>query len=813
MRQFLKHLFLIGFFAFISASAMAQQDAMKPVLQQNAAETTTDAAKESNSASWAGYLDSVTQALSREGLTEAELNEFFEDAGDIVLEAGAAVDELQPQADQLAQQLEELGPAPESGAPSESADISQRRETLNTKFAEVDGKLKEAKLALVRAEQVQKTVTEVRRNRFVNSITTRSLEAYKPEFWSGFVSGFRGFYRGLGLLFADSNAVLWEILSNQGWKQFVLAFLLVLIALLYVYLRRVLLSVPASLAVPENDRETGNPLRGFFSFCAIGLLTGLLPAAIYFAFSALGLLTARLDTFLSEFAITLGFLIVAFSLCRILLRPRNPEARIVDQPNDIASNLFRILIGGLVIATILRILNITAVILVSPFEVIYGLSFLFSVVVALTYLWAVVVSSRKSQQTIESRLQSTPSRTWRYVKLLVWIVSIAILVALVAGYVALAEFLSLQLIFGTVVIASLWLVLSVLELLYLMTVERRNSDAGENNQEARTTVFTQIGVLGFGLLKMVAFLISGMLLLLPWGYRTRDFFDVINQAFFGFSIGGLNISLSTILTAFLLFLVGYVITVAIRNWLSNRLLPTTKLDIGLSNSITTMFGYAGFILAAILAISAAGFDLSNLAIVAGALSLGVGFGLQSIVSNFVSGLILLTERPIKSGDWVVTTGGEGTVKRISVRSTEIETFDRAMIIVPNSTLITDPVTNWTHTNTLGRIIIPIGVGYNSDPDEVREILLSCADEHTGILRKPAPVVYFMDFGADALQFQLRAFLADINYCLEVQSELRFACLRKFRKAGIEIPYPQRDLHIRSGLENFAIDPDGKTTKG
>ena len=813
MKQFFKFLIPLILAAVFFTDAVAQQEAVKPVLQQNAAEAKPDSANETNSASWAGYLDSITQALSREGVTEAQLDQFFDDAGKIAVEAGAVVRELQPQADQLTQQLEELGPAPESGAPSESSEVTQSRETLNAKFSEIDGRLKEAKLAVVRADQVQKTVSEVRRNRFVNSITTRSLDAYQPEFWGGFVSGFRGFSRGLGLLFVDSNAVLWDTLSNQGWKQFALAFLLILISLLYVYLRRVLLAIPASLNIPENDREVGNTLRGFFSFCTFGLLTGLLPGAVYFAFSMLGLLTTRLDAFLADIAISLGFLIVAVSLCRTLLRPQNPEARIVNLPNDAAARLFNILIGGLAVAITLRILNVTAVILVSPFEVIYGLSFLFCIVVAGTYTWALIAKSRSSTQALEAASYAAPNRSWRYIKFLVWIVSVVILAALIAGYVALAEFLSLQLIFGSVVVGTLWLVLNVLELLYLLTVERKGSSAEAAGSEVKSASFIQIGVLGFGLLKLAAFLIAGMLLLLPWGYRTSDFFDVINQVFFGFSVGGLNISLSTIFSAFILFLIGYAVTIAIRNWLSNRLLPTTKMDVGLSNSITTMFGYAGFILAAILAISAAGFDLSSLAIVAGALSLGVGFGLQSIVSNFVSGLILLTERPIKSGDWVVTTGGEGSVKRISVRSTEIETFDRATIIVPNSTLITDPVTNWTHTNTLGRIIISIGVGYNSDPDEVREILLSCAEEHTGILRMPAPVVYFMDFGADALQFQLRAFLADINYCMEVQSELRFACLRKFRKAGIEIPYPQRDLHIRSGLESFAVDPDGKNTKG
>ena len=306
----------------------------------------------------------------------------------------------------------------------------------------------------------------------------------------------------------------------------------------------------------------------------------------------------------------------------------------------------------------------------------------------------------------------------------------------------------------------------------------------------------QAKVLGAGIAKLATYMAMLVMLLIPWGYRTSDIVDTVRGAFFGFTVGGLTISVYTLFLATALFLIGYFITIGIRNWLQGRYFPTTNLDRGLTNSISTVVGYIGLLLAAILAITAAGFDLSNLAIVAGALSVGIGFGLQSVVGNFVSGLILLAERPIKAGDWVVTTGGEGTVKRISVRSTEIETFDRATIIVPNSTLISDPVTNWTHGTKMGRIILPIGVGYDSDPDQVRDILLECAKEHDLVLGHPAPIVYFMEFGASSLDFQLRCYLADINNMVVVQSALRFSILRALREANIEIPFPQRQISIK-----------------
>jgi potassium efflux system protein len=200
-----------------------------------------------------------------------------------------------------------------------------------------------------------------------------------------------------------------------------------------------------------------------------------------------------------------------------------------------------------------------------------------------------------------------------------------------------------------------------------------------------------------------------------------------------------------------------------------------------------------------IALGALGIDLQKITLVAGALSVGIGFGLQSIVSNFISGLILLTERPIRVGDWIVVKGEEGFVRRIRVRATEVETFERASVIIPNSELITGVVKNWTHGNILGRITIKVGVNYGSDPERVRDLLLGVAVEHPFVLKEPAPYVLFMAFGDSALEFELRCIVSDVQQRLVMQSELNFAVLASFRKAGIDIPFPQRTVHIAGGV--------------
>ncbi|MCA3574979.1 MAG: mechanosensitive ion channel, partial [Aestuariivirga sp.] len=199
--------------------------------------------------------------------------------------------------------------------------------------------------------------------------------------------------------------------------------------------------------------------------------------------------------------------------------------------------------------------------------------------------------------------------------------------------------------------------------------------------------------------------------------------------------------------------------------------------------------YAGYFIAAVLALTATGIDFSNLALIAGALGLGIGLGLQSIVNNFVSGLIILAERPIRVGDWVSLPTGEGVVRRINVRSTEIETFDSCSIILPNSLLVTEPVRNWTHNDNMGRFLVAVSVDYGNDAELVRKVLLETARAHERVLSRPEPVALLARFGPSGLDFELRAFVADIFEAAGVASEIRFSLLTRFAEKGITIAPP------------------------
>ena len=304
-----------------------------------------------------------------------------------------------------------------------------------------------------------------------------------------------------------------------------------------------------------------------------------------------------------------------------------------------------------------------------------------------------------------------------------------------------------------------------------------------------------------------------MLLLNIWG--AEEALGIILRFFRdGFEFAGISINPAHLLWAILVFAVLLTLSRWMKGQLNSKWLAKTRMEYSAREALVTTFGYVAIAISVIIALSIAGIKFTNLAIIAGALSVGIGFGLQNIVNNFISGLIMLVERPVRTGDWIVVGNTEGHVKRISIRTTSIQTFDRAEVIVPNSDLISGQVTNWTLRGKWGRIKVPVGVAYGSDTAMVRDTLLEIMNNQDGIIKAnpdlPEPSVLFMGFGDSSLNFELRAIVSDINTRLQVISDINFAIDAAFRKRGIEIPFPQRDLNFRGPLQiDHAPKEEGK----
>ena len=276
----------------------------------------------------------------------------------------------------------------------------------------------------------------------------------------------------------------------------------------------------------------------------------------------------------------------------------------------------------------------------------------------------------------------------------------------------------------------------------------------------------------------------------------------------GISVGNITVSLTDLLFALVVLVLGIVATNLVRRWAATRVLPNTRLDRGARDSVAIGTSYLGIAITILLAISALGIDMSHLALIVGALSLGIGFGLQNLVQNFAAGILLLIERPIKVGDWIKIDGIEGKVKRISVRSTEVEVFDRSTVFIPNSDLIAKPVVNRTHRDAMARLELSIRVAQTSDPRRVEQILLTCAREQPHVRWEPAPYVWFRGFADGVFNFELRVYINHTDHWIAVDSGLYFAIEAALREAGIAIALPLREVRVHAATDRVA-DPGAR----
>ncbi len=317
---------------------------------------------------------------------------------------------------------------------------------------------------------------------------------------------------------------------------------------------------------------------------------------------------------------------------------------------------------------------------------------------------------------------------------------------------------------------------------------------------------------GLGFMQLIADLVLWLSLLVyliyVWDESGTTLERLIELVVRGGTVGNIRLVPAQIIGGILVFAALLIVIGWIKRWIDRRWLQHIVIERGAREALITLFGYVAFVIALLIGLTQAGVELGGLAIVSGALALGIGFGLQEIANNFVSGLILLFERPIRAGDFITVGEIDGFVRKISIRATEIETLDNQNVLVPNSELVSGRVTNWVLRDTQGRLRVTVGIAYGSDVETVREILEQVAREHPEVItdgRAPAPRALFMGFGDSSLDFELRCRINRIDRRFTVTSDLNFAINAAFKEAGIAIPFPQRDLHIVSYPETAVAE--------
>jgi small-conductance mechanosensitive channel len=748
-------------------------------------------------------LDQKEAALQGRELSDLELQGLRQQIDPTTEGIRVLLDDVQPRLDAARARLEQLGPKPKDGQPEESADVVRERREREEAVGELDETQRLGRTLLVQAEQLSTQIGDRRRALFARALFAQGAGILSPDLWMSVV-------QAIPRELQAQQTVLSDALEHLRREATPGSLLLVGVALgvaiaLYAGRRYV-----APRLVSRDPTILEPSRRGQLLAALAVLLLGTVPAiagswVVWRVFDSVDLLPGRLEPIANAILRGLAFVAFVRALVDSILAPGHTSWRLLPLSDAAVARISTFaltLAGTLVAGKVIETFN-QAMAAALPITVVTRAVFSLAGALILAELLRRFASNATQDEACLGPYIAPESEVSGPVRIIGWAAVTAVLVSVIGGYVALASFLVDQLMWIATLLALLLLSIAVADEFIGGTLrgQTRIATALQANTGLRRRSLEQIGVLANGLARVVLIVVALMLALAPWGIESTDLVASLRAAFFGFKVGDVTISLSAIAVAGLVFAIGFAVTRVVQRWLDSTFLPATDLDAGLRNSIRTGFGYVGVIAAGAIAFSYLGLSLDRIAIVAGALSVGIGFGLQSIVNNFVSGLILLWERPIRVGDLVVVGDGEGYVRRINVRATEIETFDRATVIVPNSNLISGVVRNRVRSDRIGRIVLTVPVPRASDPDQVAQIIRHCALAHREVMSEPAARVLFKKMSDTTLEFDLVCYVDEIETAGRIQSDLYFAVARDLRQAGIGVPAPVPTMKVE-GLDDI-----------
>jgi len=733
-------------------------------------------------------LDMATQTLRRPNLSDQNLANLKVTLEKIRTTAADRSLKLVAPLGEVTQQLNSLGTAPaagqreDEGVAQSRADVTATRDKLQSIKAQLD-------VVTVEAEQASRSVSTLQRDQFFGRIFDRSRSILNFDVWVDLVAGIGVLFAGLSLMLRNWWADVSQTAQPLG--------LLTIPAIVFgagLAFRLINRFFSRWLTGYSNSgRPLDNMTRLWIVFRALIVTFAALAVVFFpirFALETSGYFTdanPRMVLLWDSLRDTVFTTIFYYVLARRVTAPGKPEIRIVDLDERAASRVTLLVGLTAFVASFNRQLGQVSGGMYLGLNYTQGQTALGAL--SLLVLSSIVLLVLHDQQGLPDDDKRRFYFSWaRKLVPLAWLLIIIGFTSLIFGYLALGDYIAHQIVRTTMVVTLVFLVYHLFDAMVQASFDpqsnfgvflRRISGLSERAIE-------RLGLIFRTMVDLVLVIAGIPLLLLLWTLNWVDMRGLMNTLALGITIGDVTILPGTLAIMLTILVAGILATKVFNSWLDHRILSDTRIKKGVQDSILTGSSYIGYLLAGVFALTAAGVDFSSLAIIAGALGLGIGLGLQSIINNFVSGVILLAERPIRVGDWVSLPEGEGIVRRINVRSTEIETFDSCSIILPNSALVTEAVKNWTHNDDMGRFSIDVVVDYDTDPDVMKKLLLETTCGHPKVLTHPAPTVLLTSFGKNGLEFVVRAFVADVLMGSQVASDIRFSLLSRFRGEGITI---------------------------
>lgn len=742
-------------------------------------------------------LDLIRQSVPL-STSDETLAEFRRGAIQVQEKAETLFKVLSVEIERLDDQLKVLGEAQPEEAPS----IKVQRDALAQRKNSLLGNGREAKQLGQMSRELAEQIVKLRRNLFNSQVTSRANSPLTPSFWSILIRPTDEDLKRLDSLKDEAIIALQSaVIAERRWALFGVLLAAVVIWSVGRRLLEHVLTWAMIRWLPEGR------LRRSTLALAIGLSSILTVmgavSLVHWGVEGNVVLGDTLARLLDSLVTVATFCAFISGLGRALLMLPRPSWRLAAIPDEIASALgpFPAILAAalMVMATEERINTVTG----TSLALTVALNGLTALSTALIFA-AALLRLRYVRKTHKLKPHSGLASILPFVTC-VWIV--AIVLTLLTGYLSLAYFLTLKLLWISVVAGTAFILMAFFgDICEILLSPKQPSGLALANalglsprhQAQASTVLAGVG-------RTVLLLTAIMAALLPAGASPSDMLQSVGQlGETSKALGNLHIIPRDILIALVTIVAGLFAVQTLKRWLSERLLPETNMDAGMRSSLVTLVGYIGFVLLSLLVMSTLQINLTSLTWVVSALSVGIGFGLQAIVQNFISGLILLTERPVKVGDWVSLAGVEGDIRRINVRATEIQMSDRSTVIVPNSQFISQNVRNVTMGNALGVVGITITVPLDTDVIKVRELFMQSFTAHESILDTPAPSVTFKDLAREGLIIGVSGYVNSPRSVSAIRSDLLFILLARLQEMGIGLSSPQSVMLVQA--ENSLSSP-------